>query len=117
MTKSATKNTDTPKGITVQLDTVLKTFNDEPIKVDQSGKDFLTIGKAIRNACGSMQQGLNPEKKVKRFKIGLKCAADSGEVSLSNAEASEALAAINDAYPSALVYGRAQQMLDPNAAE
>lgn len=84
---------------TIELSTKLKDFNGKEI----GG----TVGNVIRNLMSAYED----KDKMKAYRIGLDCAADTGEVELTKEEVKLILEQA-DKKANALVYGQLSDLLD-----
>lgn len=96
----------------IDLTTKLQDFEDKPMK---DNKAELTLGKVLRLAIGSPNKTDDGEKLLKKYKLGLKCVADSAEFSTKEIEMLKD--AVAEFYKSPLVFGRVCELLDPPSVE
>lgn len=91
----------------IKLNQPIPNFEDEPIK---QGDKEVTYGTIIRNILGAPSEKDNGDKKMKKYKLGLKCVADVVDLDLDERKLIKDLA--DEVGLNPLIYGRICELME-----
>lgn len=96
----------------IDLTQPIRNFDGEPLK---NGDQELTFGILFRNLLGAPIDKDSGDKKLRKYKLGIKCVADSVDLDLEERKLLKDT--VDKAGVNPLIYGRVTEILDPPGNE